>query len=63
MLSIDTIARVVVNTVRASASPASFNTGLLLISDTSYAASRRLREFNSASDANPPIRPVNLPSR
>ncbi len=51
MLSIDTIARVVVNTVRASASPASFNTGLLLISDTSYAASRRLREFNSASDA------------
>ena len=29
MLSINTIARVAVNTVRAGASPASFNTGLL----------------------------------
>ena len=51
MLSINTIARVVVNTVRASASPASFNTGLILIKDSNYAAARRLKVFESASAA------------
>ena len=31
MLSINTIARVIVNTVRTAASPSSFDTGLLLV--------------------------------
>ena len=43
MLSVNPIARVVVNAVRSSASPASFDTGLLLIKDTNYADSRRRR--------------------
>ena len=51
MLSINTIARVVVNTVRASASPASFDTGLLLVSDSNYAAARRLISYSSAAEA------------
>ncbi len=51
MLSISTIARVAVNTVRASASPDSFNTGLLLIRDTNYAAARRLQAYDSAQAA------------
>ena len=37
MLSVNPIARVVVNAVRSSASPASFDTGLLLIRDASFA--------------------------
>ena len=51
MLSINTIARVAVNTVRASASPASFDTGLLLVQDANFTASRRLQTYNSASEA------------
>ena len=51
MLSINTIARVVVNTIRTSASPASFDTGLLLVKDASYAASRRLQVYESAEEA------------
>ena len=51
MLSINTIARVVVNVVRASASPASFDTGLLLVMDSNYADSRRLQTYNSAEEA------------
>ena len=51
MLSINTIASVIVNTVRSSASPASFDTGLLLVSDANYAAARRLKSFDSASEA------------
>ena len=51
MLSINTIARVFVNTVRASASPASFDTGLLLASDASYAAARRMQTYSSAAEA------------
>ena len=51
MLSINTIANVVVNTVRASASPASFDTGLLLVMDASYADSRRLQTYSSAAEA------------
>ena len=51
MLSINTIARVIVNTVRTSASPASFNTGLMLVKDSSYSAARRLQTYNSASEA------------
>ena len=37
MLSVNPIARVVVNAVRSSASPASFDTGLLLIRDANFA--------------------------
>ena len=43
MLSINTIARVVVNTVRASASPAAFDTGLLLTADSAFTEDRRLQ--------------------
>ena len=51
MLSINSIARVIVNTVRTSASPASFNTGLLLVQDANYTAERRLQSYGSASEA------------
>ena len=51
MLSINTIARVVVNMVRASASPASFDTGLLLVSDANYTDARRVRYYSSAAEA------------
>ena len=51
MLSINTIARVVVNTVRASSSPSSFDTGLLLVKDSSFATSRRLQTYDSAAAA------------
>ena len=51
MLSINTIARVVVNTVRAAATSASFDTGLLLVKDSSFAESRRLQTYDSAAEA------------
>ena len=51
MLSINTIARVIVNTVRTSASPASFNTGLLLVKDNNYTAARRLQNYRSVEEA------------
>ena len=51
MLSINTIARVIVNTVRASASPASFDTGLLLVSDANYSDARRVQYYSSAAEA------------
>ena len=51
MLSINNVARVAVNTVRASASPSSFNTGLLMVQDPNYAASRRLQTYYSAAEA------------
>ncbi|MCR5297571.1 MAG: DUF3383 domain-containing protein [Clostridiales bacterium] len=51
MLSINTIAHVVVNTVRASASPASFDTGLLLVEDSQFAEDRRLYACDNASAA------------
>ncbi len=51
MLSINPIARVIVNTVRASASPADFNTGLLLIKDANYADARRLQAVDSSAAA------------
>ena len=51
MLSVNPIARVVVNAVRSSASPASFDTGLLLIKDTNYADSRRLATVNDSAAA------------
>ena len=51
MLSINTIARVIVNTVRTTASPASFNTGLLLVKDNNFTASRRLQSYSSGQEA------------
>ena len=51
MLSINTIARVVVNMVRAAASPASFDTGLLLVPDANYTDERRLQAYHSAEEA------------
>lgn len=51
MLSINPIARVVVNTVRTSASPASFDTGLLLLKDSSFDESRRLLAYDSGAAA------------
>ena len=51
MLSINTIASVVVNTVRAAASSASFDTGLLLVPDANYTDERRLQTYHSATEA------------
>ena len=51
MLSVNPIARVVVNAVRSSASPASFDTGLLLIRDASFEAARRLAVCDSSAAA------------
>ena len=51
MLSINNVARVVVNTIRASASPSSFDTGLLLVQDSNYADNRRLQTYLSATEA------------
>ncbi len=51
MLSINTIARVAVNVVRSAAQPASFDTGLLLVKDASFAAEKRLRSYASSAEA------------
>ena len=51
MLGISTIARAAVSTVRASASPASFDTGLLLAPDPGFTEARRLLSFASGAAA------------
>ena len=51
MLSISTIARVVVNASRSVSVPSSFDTGLLLIKDANYAAAKRLKIYSSAAEA------------
>ena len=52
MLSINTIAHVVVNTVRAASSSASFDTGLLLAPDNQPDSDeRRLQVYHSAAEA------------
>lgn len=51
MLSINTIARVIVNTVRTAASPASFDTGLLLVQENPFSVSDRLHSYSSAAEA------------
>lgn len=51
MLSISTIARVVVSASRSVSVPTSFDTGLLLIKDANYAAAKRLKTYNSAAEA------------
>ena len=51
MLSINTVARVAVHTVRRAAAPSVFDTGLLLVKDESFTADRRLNAFDSAEAA------------
>lgn len=51
MLSINSIARVEVNAVRSASRPTSFDTGLLLVKDDSFAASRRLKSYASSAEA------------
>ena len=51
MLSINTIARVEVNVVRSTSQPTSFDTGLLLVKDSSFAASKRLKSYASSAEA------------
>ena len=51
MLSINTIARVEVNVVRSASQPTSFDTGLLLVKDSSFAASKRLKSYANSAEA------------
>ena len=51
MLSIDTIARVTINVIRSAARPTAFDTGLLLVKDSSYAAAKRLKSYANSSEA------------
>ena len=51
MLSINTIARVAVNVVRSASQPTSFDTGVLLVKDSSYAAAKRLRSYANSTEA------------
>ena len=51
MLSISTIARVIINTLRSPEPTTSWDTGLLLVKDASYTAEKRLRVYASAADA------------
>ena len=51
MLSVDSIARVVVNTSGSSNTAKAFDTGLLLVEDDGFMAARRVRTFNSAEAA------------
>ena len=50
MLSINTIARVVVNAVRSAGSVASFNTGLILTPDANFTAAKRLLTYSSGAE-------------
>ena len=51
MLSIHTIARVEVNVVRSVSQPASFDTGLLLVKDSSFTAEKRLKSYANSAEA------------
>ncbi|MBR5959844.1 MAG: DUF3383 family protein [Clostridia bacterium] len=51
MLSITSVARVVINTIRASSSSSSFDTGLLLVRDDSFTEERRLITYSSGAAA------------
>ena len=51
MLSIEPIARVVVNAARTAAAPSVFDTGLLLVKDSSFTAAKRLKAYTSGMDA------------
>ena len=51
MLSTNTIARVSVNVIRSAAAPTSFDTGVLLVKDSAYAAAKRLRSYANSTEA------------
>ena len=51
MLSVDTIARVILNVVRSAAQPTSWDTGLLLVKDSNYSATKRLKSYPRFSTA------------
>ncbi len=51
MLSINTIARVAVSVSRSATAPTSWDTGLLLVKDTSFAASKRLKSYANSAEA------------
>ena len=51
MLSINTIARVIVNVVRPAAQPTSWDTGLLLVKDAAFADAKRLRAYANSTEA------------
>ena len=51
MLSINTIARVIVNVVRPAAQPTSWDTGLLLVKDVAFADTKRLRMYANSTEA------------
>ena len=51
MLSIDTIAQVVVSASRPASRPSVFDIGLLLVKDGSFAAPKRLRSYASSAEA------------
>ena len=51
MLSISTIASVLVNVQRSAVQPTSFDTGLLLVKDSSFAASKRLKSYANSAEA------------
>ena len=51
MLSMNTIAGVTVNVVRSTVRPASFDTGLLLVKDGSFADSKRLKSYACFAEA------------
>ena len=51
MLSINTIARVEVNVVRSASQPTSFDTGLLLVKDSSFTAEKRMRSYANSAEA------------
>ncbi len=51
MLSINTIARVAVSVSRSAVAPTSWDTGLLLVKDTSFAASKRLKSYANSAEA------------
>ncbi len=51
MLSINTIARVIVNVVRPAAQPTSWDTGLLFVKDAAFADAKRLRTYANSTEA------------
>ncbi len=51
MLSISTIAQVIVNAQRATVAATPFDTGLLMIKDSNYLAAKRLKSYGSSAEA------------
>lgn len=51
MLSINTIARVSVNVVHSTSNPTAFDTGVLLVKDSSYTAVKRLKSYGNSAEA------------